>query len=184
AYDNLSIAEMRMYPQDRNERTIFAYSWPWVTTKYAGLSMNNSLEISEKSQVNFGGSWGLNYNHSKYVDFNWIFHPGASQEKTRFLPSLYAGYNVDVKEFNFSVGGGYGHRAPSVSDGYGYYIYNSFDRYDYIGNPDLKNEISYEVNVRAGFKKWGMGIAIKANYFHIENYFVGNILNLGRTINY
>src|SRR5690606_32747000 len=149
---NLSIAEMRMYPQDRNERTMFAYSWPWVTTKYVVLSINNSLEISEKSQVNFRCSWVLNYINSSSVNFNWIYHPRASQEKTRFLPSLYAGYNVDVKEFNFSVGGGYGHRAPSVSEGYGYYIYNSFDRYDYIGNPDLKNEISYEVNASAGLK--------------------------------
>src|SRR5690554_544728 len=184
AYDNLSIAEMRMYPQDRSERTMFAYSWPWVTTQYAGLSINNSLEVTEKSQVNFGGSLGLNYNHSKYVDFNWIFHPGASQEKTRFLPSLYAGYNVDVKQFNFSVGGGYGHRAPSVSEGYGYYIYNSFDRYDYIGNPDLKNEISYEVNASAGFKNERFSLQAKANYFHIENYIIGRILSMGSPMNY
>jgi iron complex outermembrane receptor protein len=65
AYDNLSIAEMRMYPQDRSERTMFAYSWPWVTTRFAGLSMNNSWELSEKSTVNLGGSLGVNYNYSK-----------------------------------------------------------------------------------------------------------------------
>src|SRR5690606_36384949 len=41
-YDNLSIAEMTMYPQDRNRKTMFAYSWPWVTTRFAGLSTNNS----------------------------------------------------------------------------------------------------------------------------------------------
>jgi len=152
AYNNLSIAEMRMYPQDRSERTMFAFSWPWVTTQYAGVSMNNSWDISKKSLLNFGGTLGVNYNYSKYVEFNWIFHPGAPQEKTRFLPNLYASYNLNTGGFNFSAGGGYGHRAPSVSEGYGYYIYNSFDRYDYIGNPDLKNEISYEVNASAGFK--------------------------------
>src|SRR5690606_24565029 len=117
AYNNLSIAEMRMYPQDRSERTMFAYSWPWVTTRYAGLSVNNSLDFTEKSQVNFGGSLGVNYNHSKYVDFNWIFYPGAPQEKTRLLPSLNANYILNISDFNFSVGAGYGHRAPSVSEG-------------------------------------------------------------------
>lgn len=184
AYDNLSIAEMRMYPQDRSKRTMFAYSWPWVTTRYAGLSINNSLEISEKSHVNFGGSLGVNYNHSKYADFNWIFHPGAPQEKTRFLPSLYAGYNAEVHLFNFSVGGGYGHRAPSVSEGYGYYIYNSFDRYDYIGNPDLKNEVSYEMNASAGFKKEKWSLETKANYFYIKDYIIGRILSMGSPMNY
>lgn len=184
AYQNLSIAEMRMYPQDRNERTMFAFSWPWVTTRYTGLSMSNSWDITSKSQLNFGGTLGLNYNYSKYVEFNWIFHPGASQEKTRFLPNLYASYQLNTGGFNFSVGGGYGHRAPSVSEGYGYYIYNSFDRYDYIGNPDLKNEISYEANASAGFKNNKAGIQAKVNYFYIQNYIIGRILSLGSPMNY
>ncbi|GEN67986.1 TonB-dependent receptor plug domain-containing protein [Chryseobacterium rhizosphaerae] len=183
-YNNTSIAEMRMYPQDRKNRTMFAYSWPWVTTRFAGLSINNSWEISDKSRVNFGGSLGLNYNESKYVEFNWIFHPGASQQKTRILPSLHAGYQFTEDHFSFSVGTGYGHRAPSVSEGYGYYIYNSFDRYDYIGNPDLKNEISYETNASAGFKNEKMSIEAKVNYFYIQNYIIGKILSLGSPMNY
>ncbi|WP_341220281.1 TonB-dependent receptor [Polaribacter atrinae] len=184
AYTNLSIAEMRMYPQDRSERTMFAYSWPWVTTTYAGLSMNNLWDISDTSQLSFGGSLGFNYNYSKYVEFNWIFHPGTPQEKTRFLPSLNASYHLNVGDFDFSVGGGYGHRAPSVSEGYGYYIYNSFDRYDYIGNPDLKNEISYETNASAGFKNEKLSVQAKVNYFYIKNYIIGRILSLGSPMNY
>lgn len=184
AYNNTSIAEMRMYPQDRKNRTMFAYSWPWVTTHFASLSMNNKWDISDKSRLSFGGSLGLNYNESKYPEFNWIFHPGASQKKTRILPSLHAGYQFTNHHFNFSVGTGYGHRAPSVSEGYGYYIYNSFDRYDYIGNPDLKNEISYETNASAGFKNEKMSIEAKVNYFYIQNYIIGRILSLGSPMNY
>ena len=184
AYQNVSIAEMRMYPQDRKNRTMFAYSWPWITTQYAGISSNNALQISENSEVTFGGSFALNHNHSKYVEFNRIFHPGASQEKTRILPSVHAGYNFSFNRFNISAGLGYGHRAPSVSEGYGYYIYNSFDRYDYIGNPDLKNEISYEANASAGFKSEKVSLQAKANYFLIRNYIVGRILSLGSPMNY
>jgi iron complex outermembrane receptor protein len=184
AYDNLSIAEMRMYPQDRSKRTMFAYSWPWVTTRYGGLSMNNVWDISEKSELHLGGSLGVNYNYSKYAEFNWIFHPGTPQEKTRFLPSLHAGYNLNIDDFNFSVGTGYGHRAPSVSEGYGYYIYNSFDRYDYIGNPDLKNEISYEANASTGFKKERLSVQGKINYFYIQNYIIGKVLSMGSPMNY
>ncbi|WP_336686652.1 TonB-dependent receptor plug domain-containing protein [Chryseobacterium bernardetii] len=183
-YNNTSIAEMRMYPQDRKNRTMFAYSWPWVTTRFAGISMNNNWEISDKSRLSFGVSLGLNYNESKYVEFNWIFHPGAPQQKTRILPGLHAGYQFTENNFSFSVGTGYGHRAPSVSEGYGYYIYNSFDRYDYIGNPDLKNEISYETNAGAGFKNEKMNIEAKVNYFYIQDYIIGKILSLGSPMNY
>src|SRR5690606_24036709 len=84
-YDNYSIAEMRMYPQDRSKQTMSAYSWPWVTTRFASIAMNNSWDISERSKVNLGGSLGMNYNYSKYVEFNWIFHPGAPQKKNRWL---------------------------------------------------------------------------------------------------
>ena len=184
AYNNLSIAEMTMYPQDRSNKTMFAYSWPWVTTRFAGLSMNNTWAISAMSTVTFGGSLGWNYNHSKYVAFNWIFHPGTPQEKNRILPGLHAGYQLSIDQFDFSIGTGYGHRAPSVSEAYGYYIYNSFDRYDYIGNPDLKNEVSYEANASAGFKNERMGITAKANYFHIQHYIIGRVLSLGSPMNY
>ncbi|MGO3238274.1 MAG: TonB-dependent receptor [Psychroflexus halocasei] len=184
AYNNLSIAEMRMYPQDRSERTMFAYSWPSVTTTVAGISMNNIWELSERSQLNFGGSLTINYNHSKYVEFNWIFHPGTPQEKTRILPSLNTSYQLDINNFSFSIGTGYGHRAPSVSEGYGYYIYNSFDRYDYIGNPNLKNEISYEGHASAGFKNEKASVQAKVNYFYIKNYIIGRVLSMGSPMNY
>lgn len=184
AYNNLSIAEMTMYPQDRSKKTMFAYSWPWVTSRFVGLSTNNSWDISEISQLNFGGSLGWNYNHSKYAEFNWIFYPNSPQSKNRILPGLHASYQVNVDKFDFSVGSGYGHRAPSVSEGYGYYIYNSFDRYDYIGNPDLKNEISYETNASAGYKNDKLNVQAKVNYFYIQNYIVGRILSLGSPMNY
>lgn len=184
AYDNLSIAEMTMYPQDRSQKTMFAYSWPWVTTRFASVATNNSWDISEHSRLQVGGSMGWNYNHAKYVEFNRIFYPGSSPSKSRLLPALHASYQWHVDLFDFSVGTGYGHRAPSVSEGYGYYIYNSFDRYDYIGNPDLENEISYEANIGAGIKNEKMGLTAKANYFYIRNYIVGRILSLGSPMNY
>lgn len=184
AYDNLAVAEMRMYPQDRSKQTMFAYSWPWITTRFAGISTNNSWDISEKSILDFGASLGMHYNYAKYAEFNWIFHPGASQEKTRILPGLHAGYRLNIDRFDFSAGAGYGQRAPSVSEGYGYYIYNSFDRYDYIGNPDLKNEVSYELNAAIAFKGSKLNMDARANYFHIENYIIGRILSLGSPMNY
>lgn len=184
AYDNLSIAEMRMYPQVRSERSMFAYSWPGVTTRFASLSTNNTLDLSPKSHLAFGGSLGLNYNHSKYVEFNRIFYPEAPQQKSRILPALHATYHLNVDRFDFSVGTGYGHRAPSVSEGYGYYIYNSFDRYDYIGNPNLKNEVSYETNATIGYKTKKIGFQAKANYFYIQDYIVGKIRHQGSPMNY
>src|SRR5690606_19689803 len=136
------------------------------------------------ARFNVGGSSGWHYNHSKYAAVNWTFDAGASQEKNRILPGLPASHHPHPPPVAFTVGTGYGHRAPSVSEGYGYYIYNSFDRYDYIGNPDLKNEISYEANASVRFKNERMGIEANVNYFRIDNYIVGRILSLGSPMNY
>lgn len=184
AYDNVSIAEMTMYPQDRINKTMFAYTWPWVTTRYAGISTKHSLAINEQQNIHLGAGIGWNYNHAKYVEFNRIFYPEASQTKKRLLPSITASYEWTNAHFKWSVGTGYGQRAPSVSEGYGYYIYNSYDRYDYVGNPDLKNEVSYEGNASIAWRKDLGGVEAKVNYFHIRNYIVGQILHLGSPMNY
>lgn len=184
AYDNVSIAEMTMYPQDRSNKTMFAYTWPWVTTRYAGISTKHTIGLRGRQRINFGAGLGWNYNYSKYVEFNWIFYPGASQRKNRVLPSLTASYEWSKDNYFVSLGTGYGQRAPSISEGYGYYIFNSYDRYDYIGNPDLKNETSYEANLSMAWRKERVGLEAKANYFHIQNYIVGQILDLGSPMNY
>ena len=185
-YSNYALAEMTMYPRDRSRVSGFAFTWPGVTTNYGGFSVNNQWELNDKEQLILGGTLGVNHNHIKYLDFIRVFNQNTAdspQNRTRFLPSLHASYQMKVNPFTFSLGTGYGHRAPSVSEAYGYYIYNSFDRYDYIGTPNLKNEISYELNGSISFENESLIIEAKANYFYIENYILGKILNIAFPMN-
>ena len=185
-YSNYSLAEMTMYPKDRSKVKGFAFTWPGVTTNYGGLSLSNQWELSDKEQLTLGGTLGLHHNHIEYLDFIRVFNQNTAdspQERTRFLPSMHASYQAKVNPLTFSLGMGYGHRAPSVSEAYGYYIYNSFDRYDYIGTPNLKNEISYELNGSVSLEKENFIVEAKANYFYIENYILGKILHVAFPMN-
>ena len=184
AYDNLSIAEMTMYPQDRSKATMFAYTWPWVTTRFASVAGNDQWALSSMSTLSIGASFAWQYNGVRYPEFNWIFHPGAAQSRNRILPSVHANYKLQWKELAWTAGLAYGQRAPSVSEAYGYYIYNSFDRYDYIGNPDLANEQSYELSSSLTYQGKRMGLSLQGNYFYIKQYIVGKILSLGSPMNY
>src|SRR5690606_14671841 len=184
AYTNTSIAEMTMYPQDRSHKTMFSYSWPWGSSSFTSFAMNPTWALHPYSRVIFGARMAWNRNHAKYVEFNRIFYPDASQTTNRFLPSFHASYQQDVGPFSLRAGLGYGHRAPSVSEAYGYYIYNSFDRYDYVGNPDLPNEISYEAHANLRFHTPNLTVQFTTNYFHIQNYIVGQILHVGSPMNY
>jgi len=102
-----------------------------------------------------------------------IFYPNMQDTKNRILKSISANYLHDENGFEYGFGLGYGERAPSVSEGYGFYLFNSFDRYDYIGNPNLKNEKSVEGNISLGYTTKKISAKISSSFFHLSNYIVG-----------
>lgn len=175
SFYNRSIANMTMYPTNPTEKVMFMYTWPDVRTFYMGLFLEDSIVMNCHSSLKFTASIA---NHKNDVASELgleslrIFYPNTSKSKSRVLKSFSAAYFVDENGFSYSLGIGYGDRAPSVSEGYGFYLFNSFDRYDYIGSPNLKNENSLEANTSVGYKTEKMTAKISASYFHISNYIV------------
>ena len=52
-------------------------------------------------------------------------------------------------------------------------MFNSSDRFDYIGNPNLRNEKSIETNVFFGYKKSKYNVKISSTFFRISDFIVG-----------
>lgn len=175
---NRSIAEMTMYPSDPNEPVMFMLTWPDVRTLNSGIYIGDVISLKEFS-IALSTRLGLQRN-TVADDFGLnslkIFYPEMNRTNTRVLKSFSAVLNKDVNAFSLSAGGGYGERAPSVSEGYGFYLFNSFDAHDYIGDPNLQTEQSFEANAVISFKKEKWQISTEANFFHIPNYIIG-ILN-------
>lgn len=59
--------------------------------------------------------------------------------------------------------------------GYGFLLFNSFDNYDYIGNPTLKNEKSLEVKAQATYHKGNFHVGLETSYFHLMHYIIGRV---------
>ena len=150
---NKSLAEMTMYPQDTNEPLMFMLTWPDVRTQDVGVFAEDQIEL-ESSHLKF--STRLAY-HSNTVadDFGLkslqIFYPEMEKTNTRFLKSFSAQYHKMMNPIHLTFGLAYGERAPSVSEGYGFYLFNSFDNNDYIGDPELNTEASMEANAKFTF---------------------------------
>ncbi|MDN3725404.1 TonB-dependent receptor [Aequorivita sp. SDUM287046] len=176
---NKSYAEMTMYPANSNEPLMFMLTWPDVRTRNVGIYAEDHIDF-EKSSVKL--STRLAY-HSNTVadDFGLnslkIFYPEMDRTNTRFLKSFSAQYHKMVNDFHFNGGISYGERAPSVSEGYGFYLFNSFDNHDYIGDPDLQTESAADANVSVTYKKPTFEITAAANYFHVYNYIIGVVDN-------
>ena len=176
SFYNRTVAEMTMYPSDPNENLMFMYTWPDVRTLYAGIYLEDNFEINCHSNLKFTTNLGF-HNNNVASDFGLqslqIFYPEMEASKSRFLKSFSTNYFYNKDGISYGFGMGYGERAPSVSEGYGFYLYNSFDGFDYIGNPNLKNEKSLEGNANIGFKNSKWQTKISASYFHIYDYIIG-----------
>ena len=178
-FSNKSRAEMTMYPNDKSEKLMFMLTWPEVRTLSQAVFLEDKINVTEKSNLKISASATL---HQNKVDSGFglsslqIFYPEMKAEKTRILKSFAANYDIEKNAFQAGFGLGYGDRAPSVSEGYGFYLFNSFEKYDYIGNPNLKNESSLEANAFLGFKQKNYKLKLASSYFHISNYIVGNIV--------
>ena len=173
---NRSVAEMTMYPADLNEKLMFMYTWPDVKTFYNGLFLEDTVILNCHSSIKFMASVSNHFNKVASelgLESLKIFYPNMKDHKARILKSVTLNYLFDQNGFQYGFGLAYGERAPSVSEGYGFYLYNSSDRFDYVGNPEMKNEKSREANVNIGYKNRKWSTKISASCFHISNYIIG-----------
>ncbi|MCK0134459.1 TonB-dependent receptor [Arenibacter sp. S6351L] len=176
-YYNKSLAEMTMYPNDPNELPMFMLTWPDVRTANGGvyaedeLDLNGSfLKIATRMTVqnqNVADEFGLNSLK--------IFYPEMEKSKTRFLKSISGQWHKMWMPWHINAGLSYGDRAPSVTEGYGFYLFNSFDNHDYIGDPGLANEKSMEANTKISWEKSKFKLSAEANFFHIKDYIIGEV---------
>lgn len=175
---NKSLAEMTMYPNNPNESEMFMYTWPDIRTLYSGVYIKDAYAMGANETLSASLRVGIHHNEiAEQVGLEsfQIFYPRIAATRSRALTSFMADYQYKTTHFNWSLGGGFGTRAPSVSEGYGFYLFNSFDNYDYIGNPTLKNEKALEANGQVNFHTNDFHIGLEMSYFHIMDYIIGTI---------
>lgn len=175
---NKSLAEMTMYSNNPNEPDMFMYTWPDIRTLYSGVFIKDDFHFNDYETLS--SSLRLGYHRNKIakavgVQSLQIFHPEVKDEQDRFLISLVSTYQLKKENYDLSFGLGYGERAPSVNEGYGFYLFNSFDNYDYIGNPNLEDEKALEANFNFKQKFNDFEIGITTSYFHIMDYIIGDL---------
>lgn len=176
-YYNKSLAEMTMYPNDPDQMPMFMLTWPDVRTANGGVYAEDVLDLKGSSlkvaarlalhRQDVADDFGLNSLR--------IFYPDMERSKTRFLKSVSGQWHKMWMPWHLNAGISYGDRAPSVTEGFGFYLFNSFDNHDYVGDPGLKNERSVELNTRLSLEKPKLKISAEANYFYMPRYIIGTV---------
>jgi len=151
-YYNRLFADMTMYPG--GAAPMYMVTWPDVGTLNTGLALADNISFAPNQSVRLSAklSWQTQrLNNQEGYEALKVFFPGMSQNYNQTIGRVAASYSWHPDRWQITFGTGWGSRAPTVTEAYGYYLNNTFDQYDYIGNPRLKNESAIELN---GSVKW------------------------------
>ena len=175
-YYNRLFADMTMYPG--GAAPMYMVTWPDVGTLNTGVALTDNMRIARNQSLRLSAkvAWQQQrLNNEEGYHALKVFFPGMSDAYHQTTGRIAANYQLSIVNYQLSIGAGWGSRAPTVTEAYGYYLNNTFDQYDYIGNPSLKNESAIEVN---GSCQWSMfngqcSIGLDANTFFFSNYIIG-----------
>lgn len=173
AYYNTLFADMTMYPD--GGQPMYMLTWPDVSTLNMGIAATDDIALGPHHiRLSTKLAWQNQHIGSDegFKALN-IYFPGIDKDNSRFVSRMAASYAYERNGLKLAVGTGYGMRAPTVTEGYGYFLNNTFDRYDYIGNPHLKNEKAIEVNASFAWKSQLIAMKAEANAFFFQDYIIG-----------
>ncbi|MBX2932565.1 MAG: hypothetical protein KF781_11530 [Chitinophagaceae bacterium] len=179
-YLNNSLAEMTMHPNNPNEKDMFMLTWPDINTLYTGLNVEDNISLNEHLQLLIQGGVGIHNNKIESelgLNSLRLFYPDLTPQKTRILKNISTQLSYHHNNFLYQLGIGYGDRAPSISEGYGFYLLNVNDNFDYIGNPNLNNEQSINVTFSSTYNINKFTAIAKINYFYMIDYIIGKPKN-------
>ena len=175
-YYNRLFADMTMYPG--GAAPMYMVTWPDVGTLNTGVAVTDNVSIAHNQSLRLSAKMAWQQqrlNNEEGYHALKVFFPGMTDAYHQTTGRIAANYNFSIlQSFNFTIGAGWGSRAPTVTEAYGYYLNNTFDQYDYIGNPSLKNESAVELN---GAVKWHpterVNVTLDGNVFLFSNYIIG-----------
>ena len=174
-YYNRLFADMTMYPG--GAAPMYMVTWPDVGTLNTGFAMTDNISIAHNQSLRLSAklAWQQQrLNNEEGYHALRVFFPGMEDAYHQTTGRIAANYALSIKNYALSIGAGWGSRAPTVTEAYGYYLNNTFDQYDYIGNPSLKNESAVELNSAV---KWHpterVNLTLDGNVFLFSNYIIG-----------
>ena len=179
-YYNRLFADMTMYPG--GAAPMYMVTWPDVGTLNTGLALTDLMSLTNRQSLKVSAklAWQTQrLNNEEGYHALEVFFPGMKQSYHQLTGRVALNYQLSDLNSQFNFGVGWGSRAPTVTEAYGYYLNNTFDQYDYIGNPRLKNESAIELNgaYKLSIPHSQISIGLDANAFFFNNYIIGQFEN-------
>lgn len=170
-------AEMTMYTSD--SEAMFMLTWPDIRRMDVAAFVSDQWRIKEGFKVDYSlrfdyASSGLQSEFAK--DHLRVFGFDVDDPIKQSIYNLVINPNWNVNEsWNLSLITALKQRLPTISELYGFYLYNAQDGYDYIGNPDLNPESALQFEIELTYNRKALSFSLSSFYYHIDDYIVGII---------
>lgn len=153
---------MLTWPDNSQLQSALAAQFTHHADSLTQLQVNSRLEVSSFTVTSETGKDHLAVFGHTETDKLFLIPSVSFQVNRKFTHTLKASASL---LFNG--------RQPSASEMYGFYLFNQFDGYDYIGNPGLKAEQGIGTEVSMQFKQRNLNINIAAYGYRVKNYITG-----------
>lgn len=167
-------AEMTMYPDMGAE--MFMLTIPDARRMLIGLDLSDKYYINSKLNVAFGVRG--DYSRSAVITnmgrqtLTSIYD--GELTKFNFILNGFTQFNYQfTKKTSATIGVARASRNATLQETYGFYLFNRLDNYDYLGNPDILSENSWNLNAGSEFNGDKFGVSVQVFGYFFENYIAG-----------
>lgn len=170
-------AEMTMYPADEAE--MFMLTWPNIQRFVIALFGSDQWDLNEKVELNYSlrfdyGNTRLQNEFAK--DHLRVFGYDVDEPVQQGIWNAIIEPNWRINEtWNLGLIAAFKQRLPTISEQFGFYLFNAQDGYDYIGNPTLAPESALQGEMSFAYTKKAFSLTVAGFYYHLNNYIVGVI---------
>jgi iron complex outermembrane receptor protein len=179
-YTNRSVADMTMkmrYAGSKPEMPMYMQTWPDMMRTSTGLFVENSTFLSNSITASVNGriDYYSDILKSEYGKNQFsVFNYNLKNRTDRWVKSinLSAQYSIS-KQTILLASTGYGERMPTIGERFGYYLYNAYDGYDYIGNPYIRSEKAFFSRLAFQHGDGKIKLNGSASYSKVNDYILG-----------
>ncbi|MBK6963917.1 MAG: TonB-dependent receptor [Bacteroidales bacterium] len=175
------VREMKMIMQmNGQEFTSIKYFNLWKDA----FILNNGLFTGISSgnrKFSYAASMRVDYNYSDSGDTLVIAKDDITwfevKPAGKVLLSLSASGSWDInKKAKLSLGLARGTRAPDMQERYIKFLATGYDKYDYLGNPDLKPEINYQADLMFNYSLKNSRIFVNLFRSDVQDFITGTLV--------
>ena len=167
-------ASMTMY--QTGQLPMYMLTWPDNRQLQSGLAAQYQLRVDSSTQVQLSA-------RADYSNFDLTSQTGKDQlavfgykgqQTNFFVPSV----SVEVarklhQNVKATLSFGMNGRTPTASEMFGFYLFNQFDGYDYVGNSELKREIGQQTELTLAWQQAKLRVQAAGYVSRVKHYIIG-----------